>query len=76
MKLVRKSGTTASQANRGKSVNNSIAEAWGNTGYGSFTKPQPYTSTGGMILWEWTIGPNRRPVKVAAPSAETQVTPG
>jgi hypothetical protein len=27
MKLVRKSGTTASQANRGKSVNGSIAEA-------------------------------------------------
>ena len=76
MKLVRKSRTTASQANRGKSVKHSIAEAWGNTGYRSFTKPQPCTRTGGMILCEWITGPNRRSVKVAAPSAETHVTPG
>ena len=76
MKLVRKSRTTASQANRGKSVNDSIAETWGNTGYGSFTKPQPCTRNGDMILCEWTIDPNRRSVKVAAPSAETHVMPG
>jgi hypothetical protein len=36
MKLVRKSGTTASQANRGKSVKNSITEPWGKIGYESF----------------------------------------
>ena len=35
MKLVRKSRTTASQANRGKSVKKSIAEARGSVGYGS-----------------------------------------
>src|ERR1700719_2112565 len=35
MKLVRNSGTTASQAKRGKSVNDSIAELGGRKSYGS-----------------------------------------
>ncbi len=35
MKLVDRSRTTASRANRGKSVNDSIAEARGGVGYGS-----------------------------------------
>jgi hypothetical protein len=37
MKLVRKSRTTASQANRGKSVNDSIAEACKNSGNTQFS---------------------------------------
>jgi hypothetical protein len=35
MKLVKRSRTTASRANRGKSVNKSIAEVRGSMGYGS-----------------------------------------
>jgi hypothetical protein len=41
MKLVRKSGTTASQANRGKSVKNSIADVCESGGYGSFREAIP-----------------------------------
>jgi hypothetical protein len=41
MKLVRKSRTTASQANRGKSVNVSIAEMDGSASYDSYKGGNP-----------------------------------